>query len=658
MSYPTLQPLGGAARLRVLVCSLLAVTAVSVASARNPWLQPFSPESIWNTPIGDAASYEPVNINGRAFIAGATQANIDVEYQIRPPVNAPVVNFYQASGFRPRSANTNVQLGRLRIPADLVLADAVAGDQPNNALTLLNPDRRTTWQLNSAARPVAGGNFWAYEREPQDLYAAGTYGGHAGSGLSALGGSIRRGELVGSGEIRHAIKILIWAKTYLYYDAAPGGIKGYRWPAYTADEYAGSATDPNRYQGTNPKLVMGTLLAIPPGVTEASLGLTTPWGGKLFRALQNYGAYIVDDTAFDTTLLNVESGVNEEFTAAYGYSLNNSAGYRNELKKLVEALRIVDNNTSSTIGGPGARRAPLAAPLFPFDPAESNAFNRASFAFSGDLGGAVTKDGDLGTFRESAVLQSAGQRFINIDLGASRTFDRITFETGPGNTAAYPRAFALWASNAGYFTDFVNGGTYRVLQARGEGKTHIRFTNPRTARYVTLQTAITTAANGGNVPWRVAEVNFHYDNDPAPVVTNLVANNSFESGLSGWTNFNGATALQRDSVDGVQAAVITPVGGFSRYVNAPAGATTLNFAFWARATGTSTTTVTLTFLNSSYQQLGSAVSQALGTYNAAAWTKFTRSAVAVPAGTSLIQVTAYKSGGGSIALDQFTLRAP
>jgi hypothetical protein len=647
--------------LRALPLALLAtVTTASVALARNPWLQPFTADSIWNTPIGSGAVYEDININGLPYIAGALQANIDIEYQIRPAVNAPVVNFYQATGFRPRAANTDTQLGRMRIPTDLVLPDAVFGDQPNNAFSLLAPDRRTTWQWNAVARPVAGGNIWAFEREPQDLYGQGTYGGHAGSGLSALGGSIRRGELVGDGEINHAIKILIWCKTYLYYDAAPGGIKGFRWPAYTADAYAGSTTNSNRYQGTNPKLVMGTLLAIPPSATEASLGLTTPWAGKLFRALQNYGAYIVDDTAFDTTLLNVEQGVNEEFTAAYGYSMNNSATYRNELKKLVEALRIVDNNTPATVGGPGTRRAPLAAPLFPFDPAEGNAIDRATFAIGGDLGGAVTKDGDLTTFRESNVLQSAGQRFIAIDLGSARTFDRITFETGPGNTAAYPRSFALWASTTGYWTDFVNGGSYRVMQARGEGKTHIRFTNPRTARYLTLQTAITTAANGGNVPWRVAEVNVHYDNNPTPVVTNLIPNNSFESGLSGWTNWNAATALRRDSVDGEQAVLVGPTvaGGFARYISVPTGTTTLNFSWWARATGSSSGSINLVFLNSSYQQLGSAVTQAIGTYNAANWTKFTRANLAVPPGTTLVQVYGYRGTGGTLAVDQLALRAP
>ncbi|MBC8008979.1 MAG: discoidin domain-containing protein [Burkholderiales bacterium] len=655
MPHPVSRPSARNASARLLALSLVAALAASVASARNPWLQPFTPDSIWNTPIGDGAVYEDININGRAYIAGASQANLDVEYQIRPPVNAPVVNFYQASGFRPRSANTNVQLGRIRIPDTLVLADAVAGDQPNNALTLLNPDRRTTWQLNAAARPVAGGNFWAYEREPQDLYGAGTYGAHAGSGLSGLGGSIRKGELVGDGEIRHAIKLLVWAKTYLYYDAAT--IRGYRWPAYTSDGYAGSATDPNRYQGTNPKLVMGTLLAIPPSATEASLGLTTAWGGKFFRALQNYGAYLVDDTAFDTTLLNVEEGVNEEFTAAYGYSMRNSAAFRNELKKLIEALRIVDNNTPATIGGPGTRRAPLAAPLFPFDPADGNAFNRATIAFGGDLGGAVSKDGDLATFRTSSVNQSAGQRFFSIDLGAVRSFDRITLETGPANTNNFVRNFAMWASPTGYWTDFVNGGSYRVLQARGEGKTHIRFTNPRTARYITLQSAVTANAN---VPWTLAEVNVHYDNDPAPVVTNLIPNPSFETGLSGWTNWNGATTLQRDSVDGEQAAKVGPAtaGGFTRYVTPPAGAATLNFSFWARASGSTAGTVNVVFLNSSYQQLGSAVSVTVAAYNASAWTKFTRSALAVPAGTSLIQVYAYQGAGGSLAVDHLALRAP
>ena len=119
-----------------------------------------------------------------------------------------------------------------------------------------------------------------------NIYGSGIRGGHGGSGMSSIGGSIRRGELTSSQPIRHALKINLWAQRYLYYSSSN---PGYRWPSDRADSYAA-----NQYKGTNPKLVMGTLLAIPPVVTEKSLDLQTPAGRKLFQALQNYGGYADD----------------------------------------------------------------------------------------------------------------------------------------------------------------------------------------------------------------------------------------------------------------------------------------------------------------------------------------------------------------------------
>ena len=76
----------------------------------------------------------------------------------------------------------------------------------------------------------------------------GNYGAHGGSGLSSLGGQIRRGELnETSPPIQHALSFELFAHEWYYCDPSQRG-KGtspssnrsscFRWPALTADSYA------------------------------------------------------------------------------------------------------------------------------------------------------------------------------------------------------------------------------------------------------------------------------------------------------------------------------------------------------------------------------------------------------------------------------------
>ena len=184
-------------------------------------------------------------------------------------------------------------------------------------------------------------------------------------GLSAIGGTIRRGELIGPDPIQHALKLNLFANQYLSYTIGANGGLGYRWPANSADSYADPALgSPRAYEGTTPGLMMGSLLAIPPNATLESLGITTPAGEKLFYALQNYGGYVADDTGWDTHDIGVEHGVIEEFEAHYGYSFDGSSGsFYDDVMALFSNLHIIDNNSADNIGGGGAPRVPLAPEL-------------------------------------------------------------------------------------------------------------------------------------------------------------------------------------------------------------------------------------------------------------------------------------------------------
>jgi hypothetical protein len=176
--------------------------------------------------------------------------------------------------------------------------------------------------------------------------------------MSAIGGSIRKGELVGSAPIRHALKLVVWAR-YLFFDQSTK--RGFRWPAQNHDGYADAKT----YAGQLPDLQMGSLLTLPTSATADGLGLTTPGGRKIFQALQDYGAYIVDDAAWDSVSFAAEVGVKQEFNAAYGYGMDGDTNnpFARDVDAMVKALEIVTNSAPQSIGGGGTPRAPLAPPF-------------------------------------------------------------------------------------------------------------------------------------------------------------------------------------------------------------------------------------------------------------------------------------------------------
>ncbi len=326
------------------------------SGTRDPWLWPFAATSIWNMPIGSGAKLEKANFRS------AKNIGIDDEYLVKVPAGSPIVDVYAPSSWKQRwPGNMSRYEGKLQIPADFYLADATSTSSPNNCAAFLMPDGRTIRQLEPTCRLETGAtaHIVGYMHdEDQDIYGEGIKGTHYGSGLSAIGGSIRLGELTSDEPIRHALKLNVHAKQYLYYDKSTN--KGYVWPADRHDNYAGSSGG-NAYGGTNPKLRMGTLLTIPQNVTPESLGLKTEVGKKLFYALQNYGCYIADDSAWDSYSWSAEAGVREEVQKKYGHALNGGSGnYYNDCMKLVQSLYIVTNNSPTTIGGGGTPCKPLA----------------------------------------------------------------------------------------------------------------------------------------------------------------------------------------------------------------------------------------------------------------------------------------------------------
>ncbi len=321
---------------------------------RDPWLWPFADDSIWNMPIGSDAKLKKAGFRNAYIIT------VDDEYIEKVPEGSPTVDCYSPSAWNKRWPG-DMFLGKIQIPSNFYLADATGNSTPNNCTAFLMPDGRTIRQLEPACRLETGNARivgWLHE-EDQDIYGAGIKGTHYGSGLSSIGGSIRPGELTSDEPIRHALKLNVFAKNYCYYDHSAQ--KGYVWPADRHDSYAASGG--NAYGGLDPTIRMGSLLTIPKDVTAASLGIKTQVGKKLFYALQNYGCYIADDTAWDCYAWSAEHTVKDEVRREYGINLNTSNTsdpYYQDSMKLITSLHVVTNNSPTSIGGGGTPCKPLA----------------------------------------------------------------------------------------------------------------------------------------------------------------------------------------------------------------------------------------------------------------------------------------------------------
>lgn len=336
------------------------------AATRDPFEQPFTSESIWNMPIGSEARYAKVDIEP------AKNTAADVVHVLRMEESDPLRQVYVPNAWfdkgEPRcSGREKIDL-KLRLPDDYIVPDignSPYGVTPNSTFAFILPDGKTVLG-GSIARCKEGGAAYMpphfrwpnnVEKAKGNLYGNGLDGrGHGATQLSSFGGLLREGELTNNAPIRHTLKMMLWGKKLLYYDAET---EGYRWPAKSADKYA-----PSTYSGTKKPLRMGSLLAIPPEVERSDLGLETKAARKVFQALKDYGAYVTEDTNWDAQAITISEPAYLEFERVYGYTLeDNGTPWARDLDKLVSVLHVVDNNYPKRIGGGGTPRRPLLPPL-------------------------------------------------------------------------------------------------------------------------------------------------------------------------------------------------------------------------------------------------------------------------------------------------------
>jgi len=357
--------------------------------ARDPFLWPFSQISIWNMPIGCQAKYVYANLEAPDGLYA------DEDIIIKTTYSDPLVEVRRVGepsyGKKTRrcsgkqSINGSSKYKKIHFPYNLLVPDI--GE--NFAFAIVAPDGRSVYQGNALARCKKGGPIFGihknFFKDVEDLYGSGIMypnaGGHGGTGLSSIGGTIRAADLEKGVPIRHVLKMNL--RGWQYHFGSKKGRCTPRWPAVRCDV---------RGQKTYNKVAaikQGALLALHKNETAERLGIQTSEGRQLFDVLQDYGAYTVDGggnkgtylkkekrnyirTSISTTqaaLAKFQKLYGHPFEFNYGQAKKAQPGTKyyqwiQDVKKIVSNLYVIDDNGPNSIGGKGkVRRRPLAPRL-------------------------------------------------------------------------------------------------------------------------------------------------------------------------------------------------------------------------------------------------------------------------------------------------------
>ncbi|QDH85351.1 minor tail protein [Gordonia phage MintFen] len=286
--------------------------------------QPFAADSIWNTPIGQGATFEAAGAAATASFLAATPAINDTlngygfYNNIARPTDPMCTGSYTPSG---GSAITFTH----RIPYDPVIS--TGSDASMRVI-----DGRFAYDYWKTVKV----NEYTYTADfitRTDLLGTGRNAGTRAARFPTAGGLIRSHELAKC-YIPHALCISI----------PPTSLKrGFVWPA--ADEDTPGVT----YSGEVP---MGSFFAIPPSVNIASLSLSQE-GYALAECLQNYGMYVGDASGSAAISVDGEAAV---------VARPALERMRTDWTTLFAQLRRV-TNVGTTAGAPGQRRVPAAGPV-------------------------------------------------------------------------------------------------------------------------------------------------------------------------------------------------------------------------------------------------------------------------------------------------------
>jgi hypothetical protein len=338
-----------------------------VPARRNVYAWPFAWNSIWNLPISTRASYHSVHlaVDGRQiWNRGVLVDPENISVDPRLPVRTVL------AGGKPVQAHVDTSLAGNR---------DVVGNW-NNCSAFLSASGTSIYQGQPLDYRVGRPPSYRYHWPSVSLKGPGTGGCHGGSGLSGLGGTIRKGEMAAASPLRHALKIEL--DCIIYCSRKGNGGKGYTWPAVAAD---GGFKDPrnvnyyDRFGTADRSVLQGSLLALRPGFKVSSL--RSAHARKVAQALLDYGGYVVDNTAVSGSNPRATKGVNA-FAVQRGAEVEfpdrgcpgvsarttrqDGCTFYRDLQTTFANLAVVANNTAATPGGGaiGTPRRAAYAPAF------------------------------------------------------------------------------------------------------------------------------------------------------------------------------------------------------------------------------------------------------------------------------------------------------
>jgi hypothetical protein len=377
---------------------------------------PFAPDSIWNTPIGSNAVYakayinpmpnpdELVTINGQLMFEAPNKGgpqplgNIDM-LGLNPVIlqmdsTQPLTDVkYNGNGPRgygtddtcvAEQAQTNFQVPWP--PQYFIPTHAIS--QSDGFTGVLSPDRSMMTTFSYITRCQAQGYITTTDNIPNhdNLCGDGQYGTHGASGLNAIGGLLRTGELTPTlGAPKHALGINLREYWMRHITDPDGDGRSYTeervWPARLGNgEFSGeySLYGVGNAHGYDTPVRQGSLLAIPPNIDINNMGLLTEPGKMLAWTLQNYGGYVAD-TGGGSFMLYGEAGPDKYqenqmgFEKAFGdawhmpfravvdwmHARGGSYPFADDINTIARALYVVTNNGPTSVGGGGTPRVPL-----------------------------------------------------------------------------------------------------------------------------------------------------------------------------------------------------------------------------------------------------------------------------------------------------------
>jgi hypothetical protein len=243
------------------------------SAGRGTLARPFAASSPWNRPVGSSVSYvaasalvgdkgwiENEQYSVPLFVGRASDpvVTITTDYPAESLVVHAPLALHAAAG----------------TDAAAALVDTASGVV--HSFWELTQTSSTSWHACSyGAASLSGSGFGSEGSAPLLNRMAGT----RASGASNIGGLITGSDL-SSGVIAHALAVELSPRELGF----ASGATPYVAPAIAVDQGA-------QYSGSIP---MGSRLAIPPGTPDP--GLTTGLGRMIFKALQVYGGYVVDQS--------------------------------------------------------------------------------------------------------------------------------------------------------------------------------------------------------------------------------------------------------------------------------------------------------------------------------------------------------------------------